>query len=289
MELSTKKIFSSKFNKAKTKIFRTKRKTIPSLNSNLKIKDVQSSKEKKKIQLNYNDSSVYKINPFTSNQKIEKNRIKYNLSSKLEISKFNIFKKKTAMNNTKEEISDFTNAISILDSKPNKQNQDEFDFDKLYQEFKNSELKSGFIIDNNGNNNLNSKQKKIIENYFEMKNEHLQKNLQKNINKCKINLQKEIKFDNFAKRKTKTFFTKLFQTRNNLNFGRKFFSTKQNIQFRNLIGIDIDKQNINNKSKDNNSLFETLSDSSFIDSSEDENEKLISTIKGFIKDSFNQN
>ena len=39
-----------------------------------------------------------------------------------------------------------------------------------------------------------------------------------------------------------------------------------------------------------NSLFETLSDSSsFIDSSEDENEKLISTIKGFIKDSFNQN
>ena len=30
-------------------------------------------------------------------------------------------------------------------------------------------------------------------------------------------------------------------------------------------------------------------DSSFIDSSEDENEKLISTIKGFIKDSFNQN
>lgn len=191
MELSTKKIFSSKFNKAKTKIFRTKRKTIPSLNSNLKIKDVQSSKEKKKIQLNYNDSSVYKINPFTSNQKIEKNRIKYNLSSKLEISKFNIFKKKTAMNNTKEEISDFTNAISILDSKPNKQNQDEFDFDKLYQEFKNSELKSGFIIDNNGNNNLNSKQKKIIENYFEMKNEHLQKNLQKNINKCKIIFKKK--------------------------------------------------------------------------------------------------
>lgn len=126
MELSTKKIFSSKFNKAKTKIFRTKRKTIPFLKSNIKIKDVQSSKEKKKkkIQLNYNDSSVYKINPFTSNQKIEKNRIKYNLSSKLEISKFNIFKKKTAMNNTKEEISDFTNAISILDSKPNKQNQD---------------------------------------------------------------------------------------------------------------------------------------------------------------------
>jgi len=152
MELSTKKIFSSKFNKAKTKIFRTKRKTIPSLNSNLKIKDVQSSKEKKKIQLNYNDSSVYKINPFTSNQKIEKNRIKYNLSSKLEISKFNIFKKKTAMNNTKEEISDFTNTISIPDSNPNKQIQDEFDFDKLYQEFKNSELKSGFIIDNNGNN-----------------------------------------------------------------------------------------------------------------------------------------
>ena len=112
-----------------------------------------------------------------------------------------------------------------------------------------------------------------------MKNEHLQKNLQKNINKCKINLKKEIKFDNFAKRKTKTFYTKLFQTRYNLNFGRRFFSTEQNIQFRNLIGIDIDKQNINNKSKDNNSLFETLSDSPFIDSSEDENEKLISTIK----------
>ena len=71
MELSTKKIFSSKFNKVKTKIFRTKRKTIPFLKSNIKIKDVQSSKEKKKIQLNYNDSSVYKINPFTSNQKIE--------------------------------------------------------------------------------------------------------------------------------------------------------------------------------------------------------------------------
>ena len=38
-----------------------------------------------------------------------------------------------------------------------------------------------------------------------MKNEHLQKNLQKNINNCKINLKKEIKFDNFAKRKQKLF------------------------------------------------------------------------------------
>ena len=202
MELSTKKIFSSKFNKAKTKIFRTKRKTIPSLNSNLKIKDVQSSKEKKKIQLNYNDSSIYKINPFTSNQKIEKNRIKYNLSSKLEISKFNIFKKKTAMNNTKKEISDFTNTISIPDSNPNKQIQDEFDFDKLYQEFKNSELKSGFIIDNNGNNNLNSKQKKIIENYFEMKNEHFYKKILINV---KLILKKKYNLIILPKEKQKLF------------------------------------------------------------------------------------
>lgn len=87
----------------------------------------------------------------------------------------------------------------------------------------------------------------------------------------------------------KLFCAKLFGDGGDLDFGRRFFSAKQNIQFRNLFRIDINKQNINNKSKDNNSLFETLSDSSFIDSSEDENEKLISTIKGFIKDSFNQN
>jgi hypothetical protein len=63
------------------------------------------------------------------------------------------------------------------------------DVEKLCSEFKISELKSAFIIDNNGNSNLNLEQKKILEEYLDGKH-----NLENNISKCKINT---IKVENY--------------------------------------------------------------------------------------------
>ena len=85
------------------------------------------------------------------------------------------------LNNT-EEISDFNNLASTLESESIKQRNEPFDVEKLCDEFKNSALRSTFIIDYDGNNYVNFEQKKIIEDYFDKK-----KNLENNINKCKIN------------------------------------------------------------------------------------------------------
>lgn len=265
MILSTKKLFSSK-----KRIIINKKNSTYFCKSNIKLKEAlksnntHTSNNKGKTKLNNNDALLYKINPFSSFQKKYKYKINLNLSSKFELSKFKNFKKKTEFNNTKKEIYSSTKIKTVACSKKKKQIQDEFDIDKLCQEFKNSELKTAFVIDNNGNNNLNSKQKKIIGNYFEKKYE----SLQKNIDKCKINHKKEIKLDFYEKKNIRGF-----------NFGRRFLSPKQNIGFINVLQKSVRKINKKYESKDNNSLFETLSDSSFVDSSENEEKNLISALK----------
>lgn len=276
MELSTKKLFYSKINKSKKKLSSLKGNAKTSLNSNIKLKksikklNRYTTKEKDKNKLNTNDIPLCKVkNPFSSNQLKFRNKIKHdNLSSKIGFIKLNTIDKKHALNNKKEEISDFTNIVSTVGSET-RQKQDNFDLDKLCNEFKNSDLKSNFIIDKNGNNILNFEQK----NYSHNKKE----NLQNNINKCKIN--------GIAKKSNillnRALYSKINHYKYSADIGRKFFSSKEQNKFLNLFGDNIVKKNHHEETKDDNSLFETISDksmdSSFINSEDDE--KLILTIQ----------
>lgn len=276
MELSTKKLFYSKINKSKKKLSSLKGNAKTSLNSNIKLKksikklNRYTTKEKDKNKLNNNDIPLCKVkNPFSSNQLKFRNKIKHdNLSSKIGFIKLNTIDKKHALNNKKEEISDFTNIVSTVGSET-RQKQDNFDLDKLCNEFKNSDLKSNFIIDKNGNNILNFEQK----NYFHNKKEYLQNN----INKCKIN--------GIAKKSNillnRALYSKINHYKYSADIGRKFFSSKEQNKFLNLFGDNIVKKNHHEETKDDNSLFETISDksmdSSFINSEDDE--KLILTIQ----------
>ena len=278
MELSTKKLFSSKTIKARKKLIPNKKEKISIFKSNIKPKESattklkrNTTKEKGNNKLGNNEALLSKINPFTSNQKKFKKKIKYNnLSSKFEISKFNTIKINHFLNNTQEDISDFTNTASTARTEMNRQIQDEFDLDKLHNEFKNSKLKSNFIIDDNGNNNLNSEQKKIIEDYFNNRKD----TLQNNINKCKINGIKMKKSNKFGKQ-ARAFYSTIVHYKNSLDFGRRFLSSKEHNKIKNFLDTNVIKINYNDESKDNNSLFETFSgksnDSSFINSDEDEN------------------
>jgi len=277
MELSTKKLFYSKINKSKKKLLSLKKNAKTPLNSKSKLKKTikklnrYTAKEKDKNKLSNNDIPLCKVkNPFSCNQiKFEKNIKRNNLSTKIAFIKLNTIEKIHGLNNKKEEISDFTNIVSTTGSETYRK-QDNFDLDRLCNEFKNSDLKSNFIIDKNGNNILNLEQK----NYSCNKKE----NLQKNINKCKIN-QIEEKRSNILR--NKALCSKIYQYKYSVDIRRKVLSSKEHNKFLNLFGDNIIKKNYHEETKDNNSLFESLSDksmdSSFIDS--DDDEKLILAIQ----------
>ena len=283
MELSTKKIFSSKLNNSKKKLILTKKNT-SSLNCNIKLKKTIKNfnrtitKEKGKNKINKNDIPLYKEkNPFSSGQIKLRNKTKHGyLSSKNGFIKLNAIEKKHVLNSKKEGISDFTNIISTTCSDTYRQKQDYFDLDKLCDEFQNSELKSNFIIDKNGNNILNLDQKRTINNYSSNKKE----NLQNNINKCKIN-EMEVKKSNLFRKEYRLFISKNNKYKYSFDIRTKFLSSKEQNKIMNLFNADTEKRNYNDDSRDNNSLFETLSnksmDSSFICS--DEDEKLILSIQ----------
>ena len=276
MELSTKKLFYSKINKSKKKLSSIKANAKTPLTSNFKLKKTikklnrYTTKENDKNTLNNDDIPLCKVtNPFASNQIKFRNKMKHNdISSKVGFIKLNTIDKKHALNDKKEEISDFTNIVSTAGSET-RQKQDNFDLDKLCNEFKNSDLKSNFIIDKNGNNILNFEQKNYSHNNKE--------NLQNNINKCKIN--GTTKKSNILR--DRALYSKVKHYRYSADIGRKVFSSKEQNKFLKLFGNNIIKKNYYEETKDDNSLFETLSDksmnSSFIDSEDDE--KLILTIQ----------
>ena len=276
MELSTKKIFYSKINSTKKKLTSSKKTPKTSVFSNTKLKKSkkklnryttkEKEKEKGKNKLNNNDIPLFKVkNPFSNNQIKFKSKIKFvNISSKM------------GFINKKEEISDFTNIISTAGSETYHQKQDDFNLDKLCDEFKNSKLKSNFIIDKNGNNILNLEPKRNIKKFSYSKKD----NLLNIINKCKIDEIKPKKF-NFLDKRSKAIYSEICHYRYSVDIGRKVKSSKQNNKFKNLFEENNIDKNYCEELRDNNSLFETISDksmdSSFINSEDDE--KLVLAIQ----------
>ena len=166
-------------------------------------------------------------------------------------------------------------------NKENNNIENENYFDKLYKEFKNSNLKKTIIIDNNGNNNLNIPKKCLFQDNNNNKN---------TIIRNPINL----------KAKQKHLSTKLLLTYNNMNKNNVLNKLKNNVKisnlnddFRNILYNNLlstkeiipkDFLEINNgknkkekeeqKVPENNSIFEDYTnksiDSSFLGSSLDE-------------------
>ena len=160
------------------------------ISSNIKRKIQTTNISKKKIKAFKIISQ--KINPFEENKEPlntqkKRNKLKL-LSSKVHEFKFNInsFKKINNFwenNDIHEDISELNNIMPTIETETNRYiSNKKFNYDLLFDAFKNSELKSTIIMDNEGNNNFNCEQKKIIEGYFDKK-----KKLEKDINKCKIN------------------------------------------------------------------------------------------------------
>ena len=285
MKLSTKKIFTSS-KKAKNPLNKKSKlsitKSVPINKSN------QSSTEKKENSIQKsnkkNNTASNKKNPFNENLSKSNNQNNF-LRKKLQSSKEQILKfSKNDNNDTRPNTEHENNTVNdnalndefTLEEKNKNQNQNEFDIETLVNlfKYKSSKLKSTIIMDDNGNNNLNSEQKKFIMDCFDKKIK-----MENNVKKCKIDLIKPKKsckdrFQNYSinlNKKSKNFIrtdrSKRFKTR------QPIFSTKQNYKFKELIKFEErknDEDSLNfNKShddKENNSIFENCTDKS-LDSS----------------------
>ena len=295
MKLSTKELLTStkkgvkmKLNNTHRQKFNTHHETINKTNKN------DNSNKKPKLVLN--TISHYE-NPFTkpnskTNQKSKsKNKIiRHNKNTKS--SKFN----KNMFPTNDNMLEDYVLSDVFCSTEPNskknenplkeknKENnniENENYFDKLYKEFKNSNLKKTIIIDNNGNNNLNIPKKCLFQDNNNKKN---------TIIRNPINL----------KAKQKHLSTKLLLTYNNMNKNNVLNKLKNNVKisnlnddFRNILYNNLlstkeiipkDFLEINNgknkkekeeqKVPENNSIFEDYTnksiDSSFLGSSLDE-------------------
>ena len=278
------------------------------ISSNKKRKIQTTNTSKKKIKAFKIISQ--KINPFKEKKENLNTQKKRNilkpLSSKVHEFKFNIncFKKINNFwedNYINEDISELNNIMPTIETETNRYiSNKKFNYDLHFNTFKNSVLMSTIIMDNEGNNNFNCEQKKIIEGYFDKK-----KKLEKDINKCKINKIKVEKYNsnnihikqnksqmnhinkrnfsnlkisdcNFNKNKIQ------FPSRKKGNkafMGRKILSMKENLLIRDLLeNNDVkDKDsnfviNSDDESEENNSIFENCqkksNDSSFLSSSE---------------------
>ena len=285
MKLSTKKIFTSS-KKAKNPLNKKSKlsitKSVPinkSNQSSTEKKENSNQKSNKK-----NNTASNKINPFNENLSKSKNQNNF-LRKKLQSSKEQILKfSKNDNNDTRPNTEHENNTVNdnalndefTLEEKNKNQNQNEFDIETLVNlfKYKSSKLKSTIIMDDNGNNNLNSEQKKFIMDCFDKKIK-----MENNVKKCKIDLIKPKKsckdrFQNYSinlNKKSKNFIrtdrSKRFKTR------QPIFSTKQNYKFKELIKFEErknDEDSLNfNKShddKENNSIFENCTDKS-LDSS----------------------
>ena len=281
MELSTKKLFTSS---KKLKISLNKKSKLSTKKLVYITKSNQSSSEKKEnSNKNSNKKNITasnnKINPF--NQDFIRNNTQTNLPSrKITSSKEqNIYLKflkhdiNEARHNIEHDANDANenvlNTEFNIDEKNKKKNDVDIDMLVNLFKYKSSKLKSTIIMDNNGNNNLDSEQKKLIMDCFDKKIQ-----MENNVKNCKIYKS------NNQKNKKKNFIrsdrTKRFKTR------QISFFEKQNFKFNNLFKLEERKNNEDftiNKShdeKENNSIFENCTnksrDSSFLGSSLAEDE-----------------
>ena len=233
MKLNTKEIFESSSSSQKTKNQNQKKSNLnsPVINSNKISKQKFNSNKNSNSNSNKNKKILHnsnkKVNPFIlSLEKNEKNKdVKYTKLSKFSNQKTKInldFDEKKDKNDLFEDsyVSNMalTSESDTNNNKGNKenintcQNQNELGLDGIDNLFKKSSLKSTIIVDNNGNNNLDFEQMKIIKDYFDKK-------INNNNN---VNNNKKY-FNNFQRSKTRKISTQIFRDNNLFN---KFYRLK---------------------------------------------------------------
>ena len=287
MKLSSGKIINHRYYKS-SKTISSAYKFLSCLKADHKLKEGNNTKlgkdksitKKKFINSNILTPDLNRTKCGTRNRK--KKIVNNYLSSKTQKYKLGLSKneKFNSKNEKKDKFYDFDNIMSTNETESIKNTIQGYDVEKLCSEFRISEFKSAFIIDNNGNSNLNLEQKKIIEDYLYRKH-----NLENNISECKIN---NIKVENYHKNDV------LFKEKNTSNFDEmkknnikhqqkiipfhiNKFKTKPSSKEKYLIKKNIKNNNLlenkinDNESEEVNSLFENYytnsPNSSFLTSS----------------------
>ena len=285
MKLNTKKIFAptkkSKYtSNKKLNLFPSSlaskektNQTSSNKNSNSNQNHQKKISAQSKITNPFNNNSSQKAHRFSIHKKTKSSK---NQNFRLEFLKFK------ENNNF-----DLNNILPTSESESNQ--NDKYDIEALCKLFKDSKLKSTIIMDNNGNNNLNSEQEKFIKDYLDKKVK-----LQSNINKCSINSIKvqnynhnnillkqksnsnnkafNLKYKNFDLDKVRNNILKMDENGNIM--GNKPLSTKDNNRFKDILEyeekneendeINTSSNNpINDDDKENNSMFENCTNKSF--------------------------
>ena len=277
MKLSTKKIFESTKKRKYSKKIKLKSSTV---NPQIKIESNHINKNEKigviSIPNKYANTTITKINPFNPFNNISRNKKLMNLKTKE-----NQLKKDKILFNTLEE-----NILSIKFDLNMQNNDKEMDIEEPSNIFLDSKLKKVIIMDNQGNNNIDSEQKQFIKNCFDEKNK-LEKNIKqrkfaslKTMNFHVNNLSKHKNYDIKAINSFRT--TKRINTVKNktINIGKSNLSKKNSFVLKNLI-IFVETKNKEDENKkkideerENNSMFENCTnksfDSSFLGSSMDD-------------------
>ena len=288
MKLSTKKLFKST---QKPKYSKMQKQKPSAVNSNSKINPNHTSK----IGQMSSKTILMKINPFNSDNKIRKQQ--KHITTKLPTLQLKSPNDKNLLSDLDNNANNYYN-LPNNESDSNKQIHDEeMDIEVLRNLFHSSKLNKALIMDDQGNNNIDSEQKQLIKNCIDEKDR-----LEKNIKNCKINSIKTQKYhennifskqkNNIDKKASNLKYKKLdvkdkevirscyrVNTVKNkkLNFDKNILINRKSNGFKNLIiftetkCIEDTKNSEMNKDKENNSIFENCTnkslDSSFLGSS----------------------
>ena len=239
MILSTKKLFSKLRHspKRKYKIYHKSKLSAPiiSINENKNEINIMQNPIINTISHEENPFLKSQINQIKNSKTLCSKRFsKKTNSKKFKANHSKIYSLKNEFNSNK-----IKNNVGIRNRK---ESQD--DIELLYKYFRESNLKSAFIIDINGNNNLDEEKKKLFKDYFNKKGSN-------SLNQKKINLspakKSEYSYNKFTRRspsiKTNRTYKKKFSKFNNFNGNLnclKKYNDDENI-------IKLEECNIDNK------------------------------------------
>ena len=288
MKLSTKKLFKST---QKPKYSKIQKQKPSAVNSNNKINPNHTSK----IGQMSSKTILMKINPFNSDNNIRKQQ--KHITTKLPTLQLKSPNDKNLLSDLDNNANNYYNLPNNESDSNKKIHDEEMDIEVLRNLFHSSKLNKALIMDDQGNNNIDSEQKQLIKNCIDEKDR-----LEKNIKNCKINSIKTQKYhennifskqkNNIDKNASNLKYKKLDvkdkevirsryrvnTVRNKkLNFDKNILINRKSNGFKNLIiftetkCIEDTKNSEMNKDKENNSIFENCTnkslDSSFLGSS----------------------
>lgn len=288
MKLSTKKLFKSTQKPNYSKIQKQKPSAV---NSNNKINPNHTSK----IGQMSSKTILMKINPFNSDNKIRKQQ--KHITTKLPTLQLKSPNDKNLLSDLDNNANNYYNLPNNESDSNKKIHDEEMDIEVLRNLFHSSKLNKALIMDDQGNNNIDSEQKQLIKNCIDEKDR-----LEKNIKNCKINSIKTQKYhennifskqknnidknaSNLKYKKVDVKDKEVIRSRyrvntvrnKKLNFDKNILINRKSNGFKNLIiftetkCIEDTKNSKMNKDKENNSIFENCTnkslDSSFLGSS----------------------